>query len=117
MKEIVGLLPLFWQVLLPNRLLNLVSLTVVPFGVQSTTIWLVSLLAGLILLSGCLVIAALVLKPGPAHFPFRAFRVHSRRLPAASSWVRGPIASHLPLHDFDEALRKVGDTPQKCRAT
>ena len=63
---IVGLGLLFWQVLLPNGLLNLLPLTVVPFDVQSTLLWLVSGVVGLVLVAGCLVIAVMVLKPAPA---------------------------------------------------
>ncbi len=60
----VGLMALFWQVLLPNGLVNLVPMAVVSFDVQSMLLWLISLLAGLILLLCCLAVAAVVLEPG-----------------------------------------------------
>lgn len=63
----VGLALLFWQVLLPNGLLNQVPSTIIPFDVSSMLLWLVSLFAGIVLLAGCVVIAALVLKPEPGY--------------------------------------------------
>src|SRR5689334_6413317 len=58
----VGLGLLLWQGLFPNSLLDLIQSSVMPFDLQTTVLWLGSLLAGLVLLAGCVAVAALVFK-------------------------------------------------------